>query len=139
MSIILRGEPGYYSREVVCRDVTFRTRELGDEEWGKVESAWDEYEEIIGGKAEIDAALQPDEMQRQLRLLQREQGSKALEAVRNAVDLIVSMGVVGWELDGSPCTPENILRLPPPVKLKLCRAIVADTRLSEDEQAFLTS
>jgi len=51
------------------------------------------------------------------------------------VDLVAAVGTVGWSL-AADCNPANVRRLPLPVRMKLAKAIMRDTTLSEGEADF---
>ena len=136
--IVLKGQEGYYSRIVTIEGTEFRIRELDDDELGLFLRLVQE-----AGKVAGVPDLSPDDiadggaMEQLLRSLTPDQQVAALRAQRDALDHVLTMGIVSWTIAGVECTPQARTTLPPRCKVPLARAIIADTILSEDEEAFL--
>jgi hypothetical protein len=110
----LQGSVGYYSRELTLDGVTFKVRELSDQEL----EASKEADAALADKAKT-AGTDPVAFK------------QAREASCNAV---IVPGIVSWDLEGYDCTPENRKLLPSHVKIALADAIMADTILTDQEQ-----
>lgn len=136
MSIALRGDEGYYSREIVEREVTFRVRELDDAELKQVLSLSKKLAAAIGKPIQPEDAVDPETLAEVTAGLAEDKVLEVVSLAREFLHLVVGYGVVSWDMDRE-CSAENAMRLPPPIKLKLAKAIMDDTQLAEDEQAFL--
>lgn len=133
--ITLRGEPGYYSSEVEINGSIFQIRELDDAELKAHLQAVQNVQKVAGLEVSSDDLLDDTAMGRIVARMDPEKQVAVVAAMREALDIVAVAGTVKWPL-AQDCTPENIRRLPPPVRLKLARAIMRDTTLTEGEQAF---
>jgi len=152
MPIKLRDQDGYYSREVQIGGTTFKIRELDDETLDQVAEIEAEirhtleslgltpelaleamrFQEGEAASPEVLAAIvkladAPPETSRRLRQLQRKRR-----------DLIVTRGLVNWDLLDTPFEPERATQLPEWVKAALAREIIQDSTMPEATESFLS-
>ncbi|MCD6351356.1 MAG: hypothetical protein J7M26_04460 [Armatimonadetes bacterium] len=153
MPIKLRGQDGYYSREVQIGGTKFRIRELDDETLDRVADIERQIRETLEGfgwtpqralavmrmgnaalespelaEALGELAQAPPDVARTLRTLQKQRR-----------DLIVTHGLVGWDLLDTPFAPDEAVRLPEWVKATLADEIMRDSLMPESTQDFLPS
>lgn len=125
----LQGHDGYYSREVTVQGTLFRIRELPDNTFQAFLAA----SKAIGDKI---GDLSRDPMTSSIDDLPPETVVAVIKARREAVDIVMRDGVVGWNIPEVECSPETSVLLPTQVKLSLLNAILADTVLQPEEAAF---
>ncbi|MBC7286797.1 MAG: hypothetical protein H5T86_01890 [Armatimonadetes bacterium] len=151
MPITLRDQDGYYSREVEIGGTKFRIRELDDDTLDQVASVEAEIRRALqdagltpelalkamqadtSQSPEVMAALvklaeAPEDVARTLRQLQRQRR-----------DMIVTRGLVGWDIPGTPFAPERAVLLPEWVKAALAQEIIQDSTMPEATQNFLST
>ena len=122
MPVALQNAPGYYAEEVLLQGSTFRIRELPDAILREVlqsSLSLQDAQEIARETPSVDVAM------------------SLVTTGRGMLDRVCQTGVVSWDLD-APCTPENIILLPPSVKAALTARIMQVTTLAEDEAGFST-
>ena len=125
MPVQLKGSNGYYSREVEISGSVFRIRELTDDELAQFGGG------VTGLQAQIEEAGD---------VTGAEVVTKGIALVADGwavIDGVLRAGLVGWDIEGAECTPENVVLLPNVVKRALSREIIADSGLTNEEEAFL--
>lgn len=133
--ITLRGEAGYYSSEVEINGSVFQVRELDDAELKAHLVAVQHVQKVAGLEVSSDDLLDDNAMGKIVSRMDPDKQVAVVSAMREALDIVAVAGTVKWPLS-QDCSPDNIRRLPPPVRMKLARAIMRDTTLTEGEQAF---
>jgi len=133
--IKLRGEEGYYSSEVEINGTTFQIRELDDSELKAHLVAVQNVQKAAGLELSSDDVLDQTAIGRIIASMDPDKQVQVVAASREAVDLVAAVGTVGWSL-AADCNPANVRRLPLPVRMKLAKAIMRDTTLSEGEADF---
>ncbi len=157
MPIKLKCDEGYFSRKVSYEGTTFSIRELDDEaEEGlkKLEAQLKEDAEKTLQEHGIDPAalraklaqIPPGDIEAIGVAMEECGGELPLDVEfefknrRKAILVFTCQhGVVGWDITGHECTPENVEQLPNWVLKALSKEIIKDTVLSDSDAAFLAA
>ena len=152
MPIKLRDQDGYYSREVQIGGSKFKIRELDDEtldEVAEIEAEIRATLEALGLTPEIalqamrleDAGQSPQVAEALVRLAKapKETARKLRLLQRQRRDLIVSRGLVDWDIPDTSFKPEEAHKLPEWVKAALAAEIIQDSTMPEAVQNFLST
>ena len=150
MPIKLRDQNGYYSREVQIGGSKFKIRELDDDTLDRVAEIEAEVRrtlEAIGLTPELalqamradDAAQSPEVMAALAKIaeLPHEVSRRLRELQRERRDLVVTRGLVGWDLPDTPFNADRAKLLPEWVKAALAAEIIRDSTMPEATQSFL--
>lgn len=140
MSIRLRDQEGYYSREIQIGGTTFRIRELDE---GELEGLWEIESQLraklqaLGLLAERDRSPDDPSLVARLAGASRDDVKAVQKLQARWRDYIVQHGLAGWDIPDTPFAPERAVLLPNWVKARLAQEIIRDSVLPESVADFL--
>jgi hypothetical protein len=136
--IRLRGQEGYFSKELTLDGIKFQIRELEDDAYVAYIR---EAKEImaLSGISDLDPlAVTPQallELQMRAELaITPELAGEILRKAWDAADAVLAAGLAGWTLPGFECTADNIVALPNRVKRALVNEILEETQPGAEDK-----